>query len=154
MCLLWPLQACPTQCPERPCYSVCAWTFLPLVTSLPNQGFLRSSCPWSAFGESTLSLSQYQKVTEKPLDLMSSPLPFHHRLPFQGRGAQELRSGQVEVCEGACKPSGLSQSEVFPGGGGGVGGVALEIQAWMAEQCGRSSYTPRASLLTALQTGA
>lgn len=43
------------QCPERPWHTVCDWTILPRVTSLPNQGFLRSSCLWSAFGESTIS---------------------------------------------------------------------------------------------------
>lgn len=63
---------------------------------LTKEGFLRSSCRWPAFGESTLSLSQNQKATEKPLGLMSSPLPFLHRLPFQGKSFQELRLGQVE----------------------------------------------------------
>lgn len=89
--LLWPPQACPTQCPEKPWHIVCDWTF-----STPSH-----FSPQPGLPEIILSLVSFWGFYSKPIPEARSnrkapwphvqPIAFPSQASLPGKGVQELR---------------------------------------------------------------
>lgn len=133
--LLWPPQACPTQCPERPWHIVCDWTF-----STPSHFSSQPGLP-----EIILSLVSFWGVYSKPIPEPGSnrkatwphvqPTSFPSQASLQEKESKNSGQDRWKVCEGAGF-LGSGNHKWFPRPGEGVerGDVALEMQALMAEQ--------------------